>query len=88
MLKQMVPLADSFVTIAPDNPRAMSAKACADAIRACGFGGEVAAFSDKKQAVIRAIEIAKNRGIGVCAFGSLYSVGVLKSAIEEVKLNG
>lgn len=88
MLKQMVPLADSFVTIAPDNPRAMSAKACADAIRACGFGGEVAAFSDKKQAVIRAMEIAKNRGIGVCAFGSLYSVGVLKSAIEEVKLNG
>ena len=41
MLKQMLSFADSFVTIAPDNPRAMSANECADAIRACGFDGEI-----------------------------------------------
>lgn len=82
MLKQMLPLADSFVTIAPDNPRAMSAKKCADAIRACGFDGEVVAPTDTRQAVDLALQMAKRKSIGVCAFGSLYSVGALHASIH------
>ena len=77
MLKQMIPLADSFVTIAPDNPRALSAKECAEAIKSCGFDGEIFVSLDKKQAVSWAIQVAKQKEVGVCAFGSLYSVGAL-----------
>ena len=88
MLTQMLPFADSFVTIAPDNPRAMSAEECAEAIRACGFGGEIVVSTDTGQAVSDALQRAKEQSIGVCAFGSLYSVGALKSAIKEEKSNG
>ena len=83
MLQQMLPFADSFVTIAPDNPRAMSAEACAEAIRACGFDGEVVTSIDTRQAVDLALQMAEDKSIGVCAFGSLYSVGALKSAIGD-----
>ena len=88
MLTQMLPFADSFVTIAPDNSRAMSAEECAEAIRACGFGGGVVVSTDTGQAVSDALQRAKEQSIGVCAFGSLYSVGALKSAIKEEKSNG
>lgn len=83
MLKQMLPFAGSFVTIAPDNPRAMSAEACAEAIRACGFDGEVVTSTDTRQAVDLALQMAKDKGIGVCAFGSLYSVGTLHAFIQD-----
>lgn len=85
MLKQMLPLAKSFVTIAPDNPRAMTAGECADAVRACGFEGEIITPANTRQAVLTALERAKEKRIGVCAFGSLYSVGALKSVLEEEK---
>ncbi|MDD7177817.1 MAG: folylpolyglutamate synthase/dihydrofolate synthase family protein [Lachnospiraceae bacterium] len=83
MLSQMLPFADSFVTITPDNPRAMSAEECAQAIRACGFGGEVLVSTDTAQAVFEALCLTEKKHIGVCAFGSLYSVGKIKSAIEQ-----
>lgn len=87
MIRQMLPLAESFVTIAPDNPRAMSAGECADAIRACGFEGEIYTPANTRQAVLTALERAKEKRIGVCAFGSLYSVGALKNILKE-KING
>ncbi len=81
MLMQMLPSAYSFLTIAPDNPRAMSAEACAQEIRRCGFGGEIGVFTDKQQAAAHAVNMAAQTGHPVCAFGSLYSVGALKAAI-------
>lgn len=87
MIRQMLPLAESFVTIAPDNPRAMSAGECAGAIRACGFEGEIITPENTRQAVLTALERAKEKRIGVCAFGSLYSVGALKNILKE-KING
>ena len=83
MLKEMLPFADSFVTIAADNPRAMSARACAEAIRACGFDGEVLVPTDTRQAVSVALQRAQEKRIGVCAFGSLYSVGSLHAFIQD-----
>lgn len=83
MLKQMLPFADSFVTIAPDNPRAMSADECADAIRTCGFDGEVISLTGTRQAVDLALQMAKDKSIGVCAFGSLYSVGTIHASIQS-----
>ena len=84
MLEQMLPYADGFVTISPDNPRAMSETECADAIRTCGFKGEVIVSIDKEQAVKQALQLAKSKNAGVCAFGSLYSVGALKAVIEDL----
>lgn len=81
MLMQMLPFAHSFLTVAPDNPRAMSADACAKEIRMCGFGGEIEAFTDKQQAAAHAVNAAIQTGHPICAFGSLYSVGALKAAI-------
>ena len=81
MLLQMLPFAYSFLTIAPDNPRAMSADACAQEIRMCGFDGEIEAFTDKQQAAAHAVNAAMQTGHPICAFGSLYSVGALKEAI-------
>ena len=81
MLLQMLPFAHSFLTIAPDNPRAMSADACAQEIRMCGFDGEIEAFTDKQQAAAHAVNAAIQTGHPICAFGSLYSVGALKEAI-------
>lgn len=87
MLKQMLSFADSFVTITPANPRAMSAEECAEAIRACGFDGEVVTSTDTRQAVDLALQMAKDKSIGVCAFGSLYSVGTIHASIQsEMKL--
>lgn len=83
MLREMLPFADSFVTIAPDNPRAMSARECAEAIRACGFDGEVLVPTDTRQAVSVALQRAQEKRIGVCAFGSLYSVGSLHAFIQD-----
>lgn len=82
MLKEMLSFAECFVTIAPDNPRAMSAHECALAIRACGFDGEIFELSEIGQAVKIAIQLAKKKQIGTCAFGSLYSVGSLHASIH------
>ena len=83
MLKQMLPFADSFITIAPDNPRAMSAEECAEAIRVCGYDGEVVTSTDTRQAVDLALQMARDKSIGVCAFGSLYSVGTIHASIQS-----
>lgn len=89
MLMQMLPFAHSFLTVAPDNPRAMSANACAQEIRMCGFDGEIVACSDKQQAVTQALQAARQSGHPICAFGSLYSVGALKEAIQsELEASG
>ena len=55
MLKEMLPFADSFVKIAADNPKAMSGRWCAEAIRACGFDGEVLVPKKKRHGVCVAI---------------------------------
>ncbi len=84
MLKEMIPFAEGFVTIAPDNPRALSAHGCADAIRECGFDGEILESTDTGQAVMRALQLAKTKSVGVCAFGSLYSVGSIKKVLQPL----
>lgn len=88
MLLKMMPEAAGVVTIAPDNPRAMSAHECADAIRACDFEGEILESTDIGHAVSAAIRLAEEKNTGVCAFGSLYSVGHIKAVLEKEEVNG
>lgn len=83
MLKQMIPLAAGFVTIAPDNPRAMSAVDCAEAIRKLGFEGEILPIENIGDAVETVLKRARDEQIGACAFGSLYSVGAMKLAMKR-----
>ena len=80
MLRTMLPYAASFITIAPDSPRAMSADECADAVRKCGYTGEVSVMDTIEEAVQLAYRMSQKKNTGVCAFGSLYSVGAISRA--------
>lgn len=84
MLQMMLPYAESFVTIQPDNPRAMNASECSHAIRKCGFEGEIFEALTIEKAVTFARQLSVKRNIGVCAFGSLYSVGRINESYSKV----
>lgn len=80
MLRTMLPYAASFITIAPDSPRAMSADECAAAVRKCGYTGAVSLMDTIEEAVQLAYRMSQKKNTGVCAFGSLYSVGAISRA--------
>ena len=80
MLRTMLPYAASFITIAPDSPRAMSADECADAVRKCGYTGAVSVMDTIEEAVQLAYRMSQKKNTGMCAFGSLYSVGAISRA--------
>lgn len=89
MLEAILPLVGGFVTVTPDNPRALSADKLARAVRWTGqdvlgcsahMRPHVArSFAD---AVAQARELAGPDGL-VCAFGSLYSVAAIKRVLRE-----
>lgn len=88
MLETVLPLGAAFVTVTPDNPRALPADKLARAIRWTGQDllGCSACVSpyvarDMADALAKARELAGPDGL-VCAFGSLYSVGALKEQLE------
>lgn len=81
MIEQVAGLGSAFVCATPPNPRALSARDLAFAIRervgkkvrveeACGF----------PTAMKRARELAGSDGV-ICAFGSLYSIAEIKAAL-------
>ena len=87
MLRTMLPYAASFITIAPDSPRAMSADECADAVRKCGYTGAVSVMDTIEEAVQSAYRMSQKKNTGVCAFGSLYSVGAISRAGYQIPVN-
>ena len=83
MVEEVLPFARAFVAMAPPNPRALSAGDLADAIeKVLPPESEVLVVpaEDTAGAVARAREMAGPQGV-VVAFGSLYSIAVLKAAI-------
>ena len=83
MIKYMMPLAEAFVTIEPNNSRAMSAIECSNAIRDARYDGKVYVSQNYWDAITRAYGLSK--GIyPVCAFGSLYSLGELYEKIDKI----
>lgn len=89
MLEEVVPLGSGFVAVAPDNPRALSAERLAKAISwtaqdllGCSLRARPVAAADADDAVARARELAGPDGV-VCAFGSLYGVAAVKSALRR-----
>jgi len=80
MFASMAPYITRFVTVTPDNPRAMKAPALAEALGR--FGKPAIPCDSVRQGVQEAIRLAGKDGI-VLAFGSLYMVGDIRTAVME-----
>lgn len=78
MLDQLVPLAKAFVTVTPDNPRALNADVLAAMLQERGL--DAVSCGSVDDGVARAIELAGDNGI-VCALGSLYLLGDVRKAL-------
>ena len=76
MLATVMPLAERFVAVRPDNSRALPAEDLAAYLRAQGAEAEAAASPEA--GVERAIELAGPDGT-VCSFGSLYMTGAVRT---------
>lgn len=78
MLRTMAPFAERFVTVTPENSRALPAEALRRQIEeVCGLPAVCAGSVSK--GVVLAQELASTDG-AVCAFGSLYQVGEVRAA--------
>lgn len=87
MLETVLPLGSAFVTVTPDNPRALPAANLARAVRwtgqdmlGCSACVSPSVARDMADALAKARELAGSQGL-ICAFGSLYSVGALKELL-------
>lgn len=94
MMMSVLPFADAFVVVTPDNPRALPAVDLAKAIceagwrgsRECAVEGLPVVAQNIPDAVKCACNLAGKDGV-VVAFGSLYSVASLKTAAKAVAGN-
>ena len=78
MIDQLKPIAQEFITVTPDNPRALPAEELASLLTA---GGLTATACDSvADGVALAIRRAGKDGI-VCALGSLYMLGEVRSSL-------
>lgn len=75
ILALMEPLAERFITLAPDSPRAIPARKLAAMIPAVP--------SAAADSIEEAIALAKHCGDPVCAFGSLYYIGVMRAMLAK-----
>jgi len=69
MMAHIAPLAKAFITVKPDNPRAMSSNELTENLKR--FGIPVVDCGEVSNGVSKAFEIAGERDV-VCAIGSLY----------------
>lgn len=79
MFAPLAPLAEGFVTVTPDNPRALDAQTLAEGLRA--FGKPVTACSSIAEGVRLAKARAGAHGAVLCC-GSLYLLGDVLSALK------
>ncbi len=78
MIEQIGLVASEFVTVTPNNPRAMSATELANLLRQLGY--TATACDSVESGVQLAIARAGKSGI-VCALGSLYMLGDVRSSL-------
>lgn len=84
MLATVLPLAERFVAVRPDNPRALPAAELAAFLRERGAEAETA--DSPEAGVERAIELAGPDG-AVCSFGSLYMTGAVRTQALRHRLH-
>lgn len=80
MYATMAPLVSRFVTVTPDNPRAMDAHTLKEVLTP--FGKPVTACDSVAEGVAAAMEQAGKDGL-VLAFGSLYMVGDVRKLVLD-----
>ena len=82
MISQLAPLANAFVTVTPDNPRALSADLLAAMLIERGYSAY--SCGTVREGISRAIELAGTNGV-VCALGSLYLLGEVRASLLQDK---
>jgi len=82
MFRPVMPYADCFVCVTPDNPRRMLARDLAGYLEQNGAKAE--AFDAVVGGVRRAVELAGSDGVVLC-FGSLYSIGDIRNALDALE---
>ena len=82
MFRPVMELVEEFVCVTPDSPRKLEAKLLAQYLRANGARAE--GFEDMNDGVATALEKAGEQGVVLC-FGSLYSIGDIKAALDHLK---
>ena len=80
MYRPVLPSVTKFVCITPPNPRKLEAPVLAEHLRRAG--AEAEACGTIAQGVARARELAGREGVVLC-FGSLYSIGPIRDALES-----
>lgn len=81
MYQMMEPYFSEFVTVTPENPRALPAEKLAETL--AQFGKPVYACASVREGVQKAIALADGENDAVVAFGSLYMVGDIRTAAME-----
>lgn len=74
-LEIILPKAKDFITVTPNNPRAMKCDILSDMI--CNMGGNAVAAGTVEDGIKLAVENSEDDEI-ICAIGSLYSYGEIK----------
>lgn len=80
ILGLIVPLADQFFTVRPNNPRAMDAQELAARIEA--MGAKATACGSVADGVARAVQAEGSDGVA-CALGSLYMSGDVRACFQK-----
>ena len=83
MYRPVMPLVNQFICITPPNPRKLEAEQLACYLR--NTGAKAAPAGSILEGVKTAIELAGNDGVVLC-FGSLYSIGGIHDALEELSV--
>ena len=81
MFKPVMPYVRKFVCITPPSPRKLDAPLLAEHLQA--VGAEAVACDSIPEGVRTAMELAGKDGVVLC-FGSLYIIGDIRDALEEI----
>lgn len=82
MLSKLLSISNDFITVAPDNPRALSSLELAEAISE--LGGKAAPVDSIRAAVVRGLEATKEHDV-LLFCGSLYMIGEARTILKSMK---
>ena len=75
MMREIAPLAERFLTIAPESPRALPAAVLADHLSQ--YGKPVQAYEKLEDAIAAGLSLCREGSV-FCVFGSLYYIGKVR----------
>jgi dihydrofolate synthase/folylpolyglutamate synthase len=79
MIAQLIPIAKEFITVQPENPRALSAISLAMAIH--DLNGFATAESSVEDGIMAALEMASPSDV-ICIVGSLYMAAQVRNCFK------